>query len=236
MGKKQKRKNYIDKELYDEIMIAMKRSGIPPEVFSIAKKMDMNLPYEFKEKIFDLPNIVDQGKRKEAVERNKEYFSKNLLGIYGNYFATYYYSSRYKVENEKPVYNENGNLDGKADLFFLDENGNENYCEVKATPYILGYQNGFSKQKEILKYQKMGEKLLRQAAKLKRTNANVIVVLFDGCQVDKEISEKLKEMEIKVQSLQINIDMLESFIDDLIGKIEMNFYNKNNSINNRKIG
>lgn len=236
MKKKQKRKNYIDKELYDEIMIAMKRSGIPPEVFSIAKKMDMNLPYEFKEKIFDLPNIVDQGKRKEAVERNKEYFSKNLLGIYGNYFATYYYSSRYKVENEKPVYNENGNLDGKADLFFLDENGNENYCEVKATPYILSSENGFSKQKEILKYQKMGEKLLRQAAKLKRTNANIIVILFDGCKVDQIILEKLQSMGIEVKFLQINIDMLESFIDDLIDKIEMNFYNKNNSINNRKIG
>ena len=30
--------------------------------------------------------------------------------------------------------------------------------------------------------------------------------------------------------------MLESFIDDLIVKIEKNFYNKNNNINNRKIG
>ncbi len=72
--------------------------------------------------------------------------------------------------------------------------------------------------------------------KLKKTNANIIVILFDGCKVDQIILEKLQNMGIEVKFLQINIDMLESFIDDLIVKIEKNFYNKNNNINNRKIG
>ena len=72
--------------------------------------------------------------------------------------------------------------------------------------------------------------------KLKKTNANRIVILFDGCKVDQIILEKLQNMGIEVKFLQINIDMLESFIDDLIVKIEKNFYNKNNNINNRKIG
>lgn len=84
MGKERNNKNYIDKELYGEIMTAMKRSEIPDAVFELAKKMDMNLPKLFYEKILNSKNSHD-----------KLSFSANLLGIYGNYFAAFYFKQRY---------------------------------------------------------------------------------------------------------------------------------------------
>lgn len=256
--KKQKRENYIDKELYDEIMIAMKRSGIPQKVFDIAKQMDMNLPEMFKKRIIDLPKDLNEPMTEEKIKENSEYFSKNLLGIYGNYFAYYYYDNllkkkygenykeKYELKNEMPYHDENRNVLGRSDLFLRDEKGNETYCEVKAAPFILYDINNFSalnnsnkdytnSQKEIKKYQHIGQKLLQQVTRLKKTGGKVLVILFDGCKVDNVISEKLEKMEVEVKYLQLNINVLESYVDDIIDKIKQNFFSGKNNINSRKI-
>ncbi len=248
MEKKHNNKNYIDKELYEEIMIAMKRSGVPDAVFELAKKMDMNLPKMFWDKILNSKNSNDILS-----------FSRNLLGIYGNYFAALYYKERYvNVKTEMPLYGQDNKPCTNVDISFVDENGVLNLCEVKASPYIGIVDNYIDENgnivnnnsgiEEMKKYKNIGEKLLTQINKLTEYPAKVNVVIFEGSvisdEIDKEIKKKNEELKDKNKTLEdeiiskktmsITINQLESYVDNLIDTVIEKFNNKT-KFNSRKI-
>ncbi len=228
MSKERNNKNYIDKELYGEIMTAMKRSEIPDAVFELAKKMDMNLPKLFYEKVLNSKNSNDILS-----------FSRNLLGIYGNYFAALHFKQSYaNVKTEMPLYKEN-KLYTNVDISFTDENGVLNLCEVKASPYIgfvTSYRdemgniiNNNSSIEEMKKYRGIGDKLLKQVGKLIKYNARVNVVVYEGTIISDGIDKVLNDNENKNISkiiIPISINKLEADVDDLIDKILENFNSK----------
>ncbi len=228
MSKERNNKNYIDKELYGEIMTAMKRSGIPDAVFELARKMDMNLPKLFYEKVLNSKNSNDILS-----------FSRNLLGIYGNYFAALHFKQSYaNVKTEMPLYKEN-KLCTNVDISFTDENGVLNLCEVKTSPYIgfvTSYRdemgniiNNNSSIEEMKKYRGIGDKLLKQVGKLIKYNTKVNVVVYDGTIISDGIDKVLNDTENKNISkiiIPISINKLEADVDDLIDKILENFNSK----------
>ncbi len=213
------KKGFIDKEIYEELMVLMKQNGINKNIFSLAKKMNINLPRLFYEKLVSSKDI-----------KAKEQLSKNLLGIYGNYLATFYYQSLgYKVENEKPIYNNSMDSDGRpigsADIYFIDEKGDKCYCEVKATKQILGNTQDYIDE-ETIKYRNIGKKLLKQVYKLGINGDKVIVIKFEGCYIDNAILEKLNDFNVSVKTLAIKIDDLEKMVDDIIDKVAEGLKNK----------
>lgn len=223
------KKNFVDREIYDELVTSMKENGINNDIFQLAEKMDINLPRLFYEKLLVSPS-----------KENKESLSKNLLGIYGNYFATFYFKGmNYNVSNEFPVYDEKQNLITKADLAFFDKTGVLNYCEVKATSQIIdnirnyydvkenGYVGGYYDiDSEIIKYKNIGKKLLKQVDKLSMPGVKVNVIVFNGCRVDNVIAEELQKRNVNIQRLAININDLEKYVDSIIDSVIKNILKK----------
>lgn len=227
-----KKKNFVDQDVYEKIMIAMKKVGITNAILSLARKMDMNLPRMFYEKLI-------QSKTKE----DKDSLSKNLIGIYGNFLATYYYNGiGYKVENELPVCDEEGKVVTKVDLAFLDKDGNHNYCEVKMAPQIIDnirnyyedekLENGNyeDKDNEIIKYKNIGKKLINQVCKLKKTNKKVIVVVPEDCIIDNVIKNELLKQDVEIKRIAIKFKDLEmltkKIIDDFIKEYNKKTHSK----------
>ena len=146
------------------------------------------------------------------------------MGVYGNYLATHYFKMQgYDVLNEVGVY-DNGNLLTRADLSFIDSNGIRNYCEVKAAYQIIdnirNYKDnslektGYYKNldAEIIKYKKIGEKLIKQVKKLSKDGSLVNVIIFDGCYMDEIIKQELKNLDANLITLNVNIYDLEENI------------------------
>lgn len=219
------KKGAIGKKTYDKIMIALKKAGVTPEIFELAQKMEMSLPHLFYEKVIE-------DKSPLALEQ----LSKHLLGLYGNYFSSYYYKNLgYEVENEYPVYDENGKLLTRADLYFIDNEGKENYCEVKAAEQIISRTENYkdsdeeslsssyhSTLDEIKKYKSIGSKLLKQVDKLSKSGKKVNVIIFSGCNLDDEIKSKLKEKNVIIRPLMMDIKQLEKFTMKLVFDVRSN--------------
>ena len=227
------KRNYIDQNIYDKIMHAMKQSGVPTMVFEIAKKMDMNLPRLFYEKIL-----------KSKTYSDKVAFANNLIGVYGNYFAMFYYKSKkFNVQNEVSLYDNDKKFDLKADLGFMDNYGMQNYCEVKASPYVGNITNYYDSDdknvtlefsdKDLLKYDNIGRKLLKQVERLLKYG-KVTVVIFKGCAISKDVMEKLLDLNVEIKTLAIDIKELENFIDDVIQKT-LDHLNKKNINPSKKV-
>lgn len=207
--------------------------GITKPILEEASKMDINVPMLFYDKIINNPSA-----------ENIDNVTKNLLGVYGNYLATHYFKMQgYDVENEVGVYdNGNGNLLTRADISFIDSNGIRNYCEVKAAYQIIdnirNYKDnslektGYYKDldAEIIKYKKIGEKLIKQVKKLSKDGSLVNVIIFDGCYMDEIIKQELKKLGANIITLNVNIYDLEENIKKNVLRI-LSYFSKNVTIN-----
>lgn len=163
----------------------------------------------------------------------------NLVGILGNLYASLYYKSLgYDVENEKVIKNKDTNKeDTKADIYFKDKQGIDNFCEVKAAFEIRGPRKRYideSLSKQDIKdlelknkaYEEIGKKLITQVEKLKKDNPGSIVnaVIFKDCIIDEEIIDKLEELDVNLKILMQPISMVkeeakliyENFISDYL--------------------
>lgn len=207
--------------------------GITKPILEEASKMDINVPMLFYDKIINNPSA-----------ENIDNVTKNLLGVYGNYLATHYFKMQgYDVENEVGVYdNGNGNLLTRADISFIDSNGIRNYCEVKAAYQIIdnirNYKDnslektGYYKDldAEIIKYKKIGEKLIKQVKKLSKDGSLVNVIIFDGCYMDEIIKQELKKLGANIITLNVNIYDLEENIKKNVLRI-LSYFSKNVTTN-----
>ncbi len=207
---------FTDEFLEDSIKELLKSVGVNNALFSMARKMNVDLTELFYDKIVLNDSI-----------QNREIVAKSLLGIYGNFIATLYFSGLgYEVENEVPVKDENGKATTYADLSFIDKTGRINYCEVKATTQILGSEKTYrdedalltfeNKNDEIIKYTQIGKKLVKQAQKLSASNALVNVIIFEGCFVDEKIKEKLSALNVNIITLFPSIIELEKNIKEMV--------------------
>lgn len=215
----------------NEIIEILNRFGITKPLLMEASKMDINVPMLFYDKIINNPST-----------ENIDNVTKNLLGVYGNYHATNYFKKQgYDVENEVGVY-DNGNLLTRADISFIDSNGRRNYCEVKAAFQIIdnirNYKDnsldrtGYYKDldAEIIKYKKIGEKLIKQVEKLSKDGSLVNVIVYDGCYMDEIIKQKLKELGANIITLDVNIYDLEENIKKNVLRI-LDYFNNNVTAN-----
>ena len=218
-----------DKELKEFITY----NGIPKEIFNHADKMDLSITDLFKDKIIN-----------NYSEKNLVQVTSNLLGVYGNYIATYYYNRRYGNSlNEVPIYDEEGKEITKADVVFTDNDGIKNYCEVKASPWIIHDGKIYvddslskkEKQLEIIKYKRIGKKLVTQASKLTKENSKVNVVVFKGCIIDDKIKDKLDNLGVNIHTLNMDIVELEEYIKNTILSIKMKLITSNININKPKL-
>lgn len=217
-------KNFTDKNTYNLIISTLKKYGINDDILKLAKRMNVNVVRLFYEKILC---VNDKNKLYENIQS----LTKTLLGVYGNYIVTCYYKALgYEVKNEYPVYDSNGELLTRADLAFVDNLGNLNLCEVKATTQIIDNIRNYNSNNEekyngkffydmdsdIIKYKEIGTKLIKQVSKLKKTGSMVIVSIFDGCFMDDIIKDKLEELGVTVVKMASNIEDLEAFIEECI--------------------
>lgn len=215
----------------NEIIKILNEFGITKPILEEASKMDINVPMLFYDKIINNPSA-----------ENIDNVTKNLLGVYGNYHATNYFKMQgYDVENEVGVY-DNGNLLTRADISFIDSNGIRNCCEVKAAYQIIdnirNYKDnslektGYYKNldAEIIKYKKIGEKLIKQVKKLSKDGSLVNVIIFDGCYMDEIIKQELKELGANIITLNVNIYDLEENIKKNVLRI-LSYFSKNVTIN-----
>ncbi len=213
-----------------EIIDILNKFCIKKPILDVAKKMDFNLLNLFYDKVFTNSN-----------EEKIDEVTKNLLGIYGNFLASYYFKKLgYNVDSEVPIYDGKKEVT-KADLSFIDNNGKLNYCEVKAAFQIIDNMRNYKDtsscktgcyidlDKEIIKYKNIGKKLITQVDKLSKTGALVNVIIFEGCFLDEIIKQKLNERNVKIIKLAINIYDLENYIKDKVIKIQDYYYNINNS-------
>ena len=214
----------INEERYEKVLSALKEACINEEVISLALKMEINLVKLFDEKIINA--------NKRNIKNNIEVVSKNLLGIYGNYIATNYYKGLgYNVFNEYDVCDKKGKLVTKADIYFVDKNGKQNYCEVKTTPQIIDNIRNYvddnnllkgsyvDKDNEILKYKNIGKKLLKQVEKLSSNNGVVNVIVFNGCYIDDIILNSLKEKNVVIRKLAVSIEELEKTVMQTVYRV-----------------
>ena len=212
-------------------------NGITFPIFNHAKMMDFNLIKLFNDKIFNNYN-----------EKSLEVVTKNLLGVYGNYIASNYFKVLgYNVENEKDIKDKNNIVLTKADISFIDKEGNLNLCEVKATPQIIDNIRNYvdkdeqitgtytDKDEEIVKYKNIGKKLIKQVNKLKTSNNKVNVVVFKGCFIDDIIKEKLASENVNLITINVDINELENNIRKMVISIKNDYqnilFNRNNVIN-----
>ncbi len=206
--------------------------GINEHVFYHASKMDISIINLFKEKIINNYSL-----------KTLDEVTKNLLGVYGNFIATSYCKALYNnVENEVSIKDNMGKMITKADISYVDNNGNLNYCEVKAAHQIIDnirnfvdkddVKEGFyeDKDKEILKYKNIGKKLITQVKKLSSTSNKVNVIIFKDCYVDDVIKRKLKDLNVNVITLMVDINELEEEIKNKIILIK-DFVKENMIIN-----
>ena len=212
-------------------------NGITFPIFNHAKMMDFNLIKLFNDKIFNNYN-----------EKSLEVVTKNLLGVYGNYIASNYFKVLgFKVENEKDIKDKNNIVLTKADISFIDKEGNLNLCEVKATPQIIDNIRNYvdkdeqitgtytDKDEEIIKYKNIDKKLIKQVGKLKTSNSKVNVVVFQGCFIDDIIKEKLASENVNIITINVDINELENNIRKMVVSIKKDYENiivqNNNTIN-----
>ena len=101
--------------------------GLPHEIISYAKKMDLDILNLIYEKII---NNYDEKKLDEV--------TRNILGVYGNYIARSYCMSLFKdVDSEVPILDSKGNEITRADICFTDNSGLKHYAEVKCASQII---------------------------------------------------------------------------------------------------
>ncbi len=219
-------KRYFDEEIYGFILKKLNENGINEEIINLASKMDTDLLSLFYEKIFCVEKY-------EELLKNVNTISKMLLGVYGNYLVSCYYKELgYDVKNEYEV-RDNNTLVTRADIAFTDHNGKLNLCEVKATSQIIdnirNYNSNdeekyndryyYDKDKQIIRYKEIANKLIKQTSKLLKTNKRVIVIIFDGCFMDDIVRDKLNKMGATIFTLAVNINELERHVYDVTYKI-----------------
>lgn len=213
----------VSNDIINKIIDVMLDCGIDKRVITLSEKMDLYLPYLFYEKLI----ISDD-------ENDKKSLSKNLLGVYGNFFATLYFSGMgYNVKNEFVLKDFDGNWLGKTDIAFKDKDDNTVCCEVKAISNILGENatyidsnsndikyNTANQKKELNKYKSVGKKLLKQVKKIIKSGNKPMVVVYNGCYIDNDIKIQLDDLGVFIMTLQINIKDLENAVNNIVNEIK----------------
>lgn len=191
--------------------------GVSEHVFYHASKMDVSVVSLFKDKIIDNYSL-----------KTKEEVTKSLLGVYGNFIATSYCKHLYKnVQNEVSIKDEAGKELTRADISYVDNYGELNYCEVKAAHQIIDNIRNYvdedaqtgayeDKNQQIIKYKNIGKKLISQVEKLSSTGKKVNVFIFKGCYVDDVIKRKLKDLGASLHVIMVDVKELEDEISNLV--------------------
>ena len=199
--------NY-DKSFYMDIKnVLICDYSIPYDIFKHANLMDIDITKLFCDNL--------------TASKNKDALISQILGIYGNYFATHEFIMKgYKVENEYEVITDDKQKT-KADIAYY-ENDEIVLCEVKmAMQIILNKKNyvnfnNLTSKKDIVqdkrKYFEIANKLLKQVSKLKKVSNHVKVIVFENCYMDKDLIDALKKEGInKDDILIIPVDVKELY-------------------------
>ena len=123
-----------------------------------------------------------------------------------------------------------------------DEEGNLNLCEVKLASQIIDNIRNYKSEDEelyngkvfydmdddIIKYKKIGDKLITQVKKLKNSGKNITVVIFEGCYMDDIVRDKLtKDLEVNIKTIAINVKHLKEQIEEIVEDISSELLEKN---------
>ncbi len=101
---------------------------IPESVFLQAKKMNVNLNREFLKLIFGRENFAEL----------RENLICTSAGVVGTVLANQYYKKLgYIVENEIPIFDQNGQKVSSADIKLTAPNGDETYIELKTSRGVI---------------------------------------------------------------------------------------------------
>lgn len=188
-------------------------------IIKVASEMDLDINKLFYEYISG--NI------------KKEDLQNNLLGVFGNFLAKKHYQEfGYLVESEVPIYDDKRNELTKADLLVKTSNNETFFCEVKTSFQIIdnirNFKDDSEKYKgkyyydmdnEILKYKKIGEKLLKQVRRLSMYNKNIIVVIFEGCYMDEIIKDKIIDLGARIDKIKPNVDLIQKVVNKFVDQI-----------------
>lgn len=210
--------------------------GLHASVFNTAKKADLNLIYLFYDNILKYCNGYDDlsTEMKKNVDwyilKGKEELASKLYGVLGNYYAyNFFCSNGFNVELEASII-DNDELKAKPDLCLSNSDGNFIYCEVKTISQIidnvenykdlddnnLSYRNNTS----IIKYQAVGEKLLKQLRKLKRYCNVPMAIVYRDCIIDDAILKKIKSIGAVVYRIpNKSFSEIEKEVDDYLNKV-----------------
>ena len=190
----------------DFLLSVLNNNGINNSFIDVASKMNV-----------DIKNMIYEKLIKSYSKENFDVMVSTLMGIYGNYISKYYFEKiGFEVINEVPVYSDN-KLQTSCDLIVKKDN-NVYYGETKTSPYLL-YKSNYNHYDKNYKYECMGLKLINQIEKLKKVSDNVFVVIFDGCIINQELLDKLKELNVKIIKISLNVFELEKNIKDELNNI-----------------
>ena len=200
---------------------------------------DYNVPYD----IFKHANLMDIDITKLFCDnlttiKNQDALISQVLGIYGNYFATHEFVMKgYKVINEYEIVTDDKQKT-KADIAYHE--GNKLVlCEVKTAMQIILNKknyinvNNLTSKKDIAldkkKYFEIANKLLRQVSKLKKVSNHVKVIVFENCYMDPDLLEALKNEGINKDDIiviPVDVKELYSHVKNMVENIFLK-YEKN---------
>lgn len=195
-----------NKSLKEELVIC----GLKASVFNAAKKANLSLTHLFYDNILKYCNGYNDltNEMKENADwyilKGKEEMASKLYGVLGNYYAYHFFESNgFNVELEVSIL-DNGKLKSKPDLCLSNSDGNFIYCEVKTISQIIdnveNYKDlddnnlSYRDNTSIIKYQAVGEKLLKQLRKLKQYCKVPMAIVYRDCVIDSDILKKIKSI------------------------------------------
>ena len=200
---------------------------------------DYNVTYDiFKHASLMDVDIVKLFYDNFANHKDKEIIVSQLLGIYGNYFATHEFIMKgYKVINEYELIIDEREKT-KVDIAFED-NGKMVLCEVKMALQIILNKDNYIKpsnkigKKEIdlekRKYYEIANKLIKQVTKLKKASKYVNVIIFENCFMDDDVKYALSEIGVTDENIiiiPINVIDLHNLILKMVNEISKIYENR----------
>ena len=200
---------------------------------------DYNVTYDiFKHASLMDVDIVKLFYDNFANHKDKEIIVSQLLGIYGNYFATHEFIMKgYKVINEYELVTDESEKT-KVDIAFED-NRKMVLCEVKMALQIIFNKDNYIKpnnqisKKEVVlekrKYYEIASKLIKQVTKLKKVSKNVKVIIFENCFMDDDVKNELSKIGVTNEDIiiiPIDVIDLHNVLLKMVNEISKLYENK----------
>ncbi len=227
-----------NKSLKEELV----NCGLKASIFNIAKKANLNLTHLFYDNIlkycngyYDLSNEMKEN-ADWYISKGKEEMASKLYGVLGNYYAYHFFKSNgFDVELEASIL-DNGELKSKPDLCLSNSDGNCIYCEVKTISQIIdnveNYKDlddnnlSYRDNTSIIKYQAVGEKLLKQLRKLKQYCKAPMAIVYRDCVIDNDILKKIKIIGAVIYRIPNRSFLdIEKEVDDYLNTVIDHFKN-----------